>query len=194
MRSGWIRNALLYLVIAGVGIGGGLFAGGKYSQLRSEAEAASQNVELQSFLESHIQGIKVGGQFPEIPLWTRDGQYAADISTILPEGGLIFYIASECGSCYATIQSLEKALGVSESPKPPVILVVKGDPSPVARFMADNNFKTPLYQDAEERLAKENGVSAFPAYFSLDRDLQVLSFGTTAKTVKQIQEVLAKVE
>lgn len=189
----WKRTAVL-LAVAAVGITAGIALGNLYSGTRAVMEARAEADQLQQHLETNIRGIATGQRFPEVPLWDAQGRFGYHLDQLLPDGGIVYYLAAECGSCYAALANLaqaKKILGVNALP---IVVVVEGDPAMVVEYVADNGYELDIYQDAEKRFSEIHGVVAFPAFFRIDGSGLVREFGTHVKRLDDVKVVISRTQ
>ncbi|MBD3298385.1 MAG: redoxin domain-containing protein, partial [candidate division Zixibacteria bacterium] len=125
-------GATVILLVALIGAIAGAVIGGRIADNRvREVEAkATANLRL------HSQGLVVGEQFPDFPVWSQDRSKAAYISELLPSGGLLVFLDGTCPPCAAEAARVERALQDQANGGCPAILVADGPVSSTVTLAA----------------------------------------------------------
>jgi peroxiredoxin len=186
-----LRAVVFYLVLAAGGLVVGILAGGGYSKWRAEAATAKESAQLQTFLEQSLHGIGVGQPFPDVPIWSVDGQKAYLVPELLPEGGLILFVSGVCPSCYTSMNALKSAADDLGSRVLPAIIICNDAPSDLAQYTRDHGIHIAVYHDREQRLSRMYGVVTLPTYIRLGADQRITAIGAEARTVDQLKELLS---
>ena len=105
--------------------------------------------------------------FPSLPLWSADGKLAVLTDTLLPHGGIVLFVSSECESCHRPLLELQNALRNTGEPLDAGLVIAFGNPEPLRKFVEDNGIQLPVWYDTQNSLVEDYGVSAFPTMFKL---------------------------
>lgn len=179
---------LILLVALGAFLG--VSSGSAYRSWQNHKTEAARVEESNEYLRESLQGIAIGKPFPDIPLWSPDGRSTVTIGNLLPDGGVVYYIVLGCESCLDAVSSLEKVTSQREVSEARIVVIASGIPDEAQEFIRASGFGGRLFLDATNSLSVEYGVRSFPAYFCLDRDQSVLSFGAEVRTLSQLSEIV----
>jgi hypothetical protein len=164
------------------------FLGGSAGSHRAES---TRQVALNQFLHRNLKGIAVGQEFPPVPVWAPTGDTASSIPELLPEGGVVFYVMSDCHACTTAVRILAQErilLGPSASA---AVIVSSSDPSTLLASLPDG-FPLPIWIDQQDLLLSEFGVRTTRTWFELDGDGRVISMGTLELESAVYRELLKR--
>ncbi|GAB4325059.1 MAG: hypothetical protein Kow0074_18440 [Candidatus Zixiibacteriota bacterium] len=160
-----MAGVTVILLVALIGAIAGSVIGGWIADNRvHEVEAkATANLRL------HSQGLVVGEQFPDFPVWSQDRSKATYISELLPSGGLLVLLDGTCPSCAAEAARVERALHDHADGGCPAILVADGPVSSSVTMAPQREGLTlPVYSDLPGFLRETCGIVTRTAYFVVD--------------------------
>lgn len=186
-----MRLGLIYLGMVVIGVSAGVASGTSFRKWQRDTAARAKTQEVNDFLAKSMSGIAIGTRFPDVPLWTPDGAKAATVVDVLPDGGVVYYIVLGCESCLEAVSNLQNAGGIAQSSAGRILVIASGIPTEAQEFIGKSGFAGLLMVDATNSLSIDYGVRAFPAYFCLDNQQRVVSFGAEVRTVSQLGDVLA---
>ena len=190
MIKGWLKTSLLYVVTLAIVAGLGVWLGAWLGERRAEAGRQSEQADLQTYLEQNIVGIEVGRMFPDIPIWSADGRDAFGIHELLPQGGVLVYVATGCNSCVDAITALDAVQRAAGAEARPALVVLDGHPDSLAAGLAAAGIEMTFYHDVERSFTKLYRVAIFPSAFVIDEHGRVTEIVAGPNTRNDFQKIV----
>lgn len=184
----WLQRIFLFGLIVAFAVVVGSFAGSWYNHRRAYADAISYNATVDEYLHSNLRGISVGQPFPDVPLTQLGVVEPQHVRDFMPRGGVVLFLSSECGTCVQTVESLVGIVGADRLAER-FLLIVDSDAAPMHEYLGAHGADVHLVQDMRRELQYTYGVTAFPAYFVLDPQLQVVNLGTASGVIDDLVQL-----
>ncbi len=182
-RTTLLRIAALAALLVGVGIVAALL-GQWYGQKRAEAARAENREQLDQYLHSTLQSIGTGYPFPDIAVWPADGGAPLTVRTLLPNGGLLLFFASECESCADAIRAFGEVWVSSRYQSTPIVLVTGGHSDALLHPLRESGCNVMLYRDIEDVLRQQYQLSLARVFFAINNDGIVAGMGPVGEDVR----------
>lgn len=164
------RTAMVLVVIAVAGAGMGMASGALYRWFERGKAADARNEELRTELVAGLQDVGVGLPFPDFPLTLVEDGSLQLVRDLLPDGGVILYLAAACPSCEETLALLREKAKEGVRPDQPVLVIFAGDAEFIHRLAIEGNELIRVAVDPGEVLAHHFGLDIFPSYYWLDAE------------------------
>ncbi|MEW5875294.1 MAG: hypothetical protein AB1752_08955 [Candidatus Zixiibacteriota bacterium] len=168
-----LRTTILLLGLVGALLAA-RFQGGSIGTHRAES---TRQAALNQFLHKNLKGVAVGQEFPAVPVWTPAGDSATTIPELLPGGGLVFYVMSDCHACTTAVRILAEERARLGNTGIPAVNVSSSNPADLLASLPDD-FPIHVWIDQQDLLLSEYGVRTTRTYFKLDRAGRAISMGT----------------
>jgi hypothetical protein len=158
----------------------GWAAGRLVGLLRVRASVATRQSQLDDYLKRNLQGIAEGQLFPDVMVRSVTTGKLAWVHPLLPEGGVVLFVAPECGSCAASVRDFQYAVDQLGPKAKPAIIVTGALADSLLIRVQDQQVRIPIYADMRETLRDDFHVTLSPVYFCLDADGRILRLGTAS--------------
>lgn len=156
----------------------GSWLGSAYGRHQVLEERAKELQKLETYLSERVVGIEVGERFPDIVVWSNDETSAFRLTDLLPDGGFLFFISSDCPTCAKALRALTITLADLGTNAPPTVLLTGSHSDRLTNSLTDIELGLPLYRDVEESLHRTHKMILARAYFVLDSSGVLLAMGT----------------
>src|SRR3972149_4057829 len=164
----------------------GRWVGSSIADSRSE----DQKLQLEAYLARNIQGIEIGRPFPDLTVWTPEGNGSSSIPELLKDGGVVFCVSSVCSSCVEAITSLLQARDRVGSKASPLTIVTSPGAATLVEALADRGIQTQIWCDQQDRLRLEYKVLTTRAWFLLDSSGVVRGLGSAGFDPDEYAQIL----
>jgi len=160
-----ILVGLLSLLVIAIG----WMIGSAYGTWQNKRAIAQIEERDQALLLGKLSGIEEGQPFPDIPIWSLDGEHSSRIKEILPNGGVVVLLSVGCQSCVEEAATVQSTLLKLQDRGKPVVLILDGhaEGRHISREMDDYGVLLPVYVDTQHLLRHEFHVATRTAYFSI---------------------------
>lgn len=122
---------------------------------------------------------KWGRPLPPIVVWFVTGAESYDIRDLLPDGGIILVVSTECDACLESSEEL--IVNKATSWRQYVETIIVGDHvlglAGFVQKLRERGVFTAVYCDVQETLRRVHEITPNPAYFLLGTSGIVLDFG-----------------
>jgi len=158
----------------------GWAAGTLIRHLRVHATRVARQSQINGYLKRNLQGIAEGQLFPDVMVRSVTTGKLAWVHALLPEGGVVLFVAPECGACAESVRDFQRALDRLGTEAKPAVLVTGALSDSLLVRIKDQRVRIPIYADIRETLRDDFHVTLSPVYFCLDADGRILRLGVTS--------------
>jgi len=110
----------------------------------------------------------------------------------MPDGGVLFYFASECPTCLDAVGALNAALTSLPDHPAAVVLATGSNPEYLEQGMHDRGVPLPLYCDTQDILRTKHDMILARSFFALDSAGILINMGTLETDPEEYLTVLTK--
>lgn len=174
------------VVLSGVIIACGWSIGTMFGRAHARHKAtAHESIRANAVLQRST-GIRIGEEFPNLDLWSADGEEGLTLAELLPDGGSILYVSPTCGACVQASLAFGDWFQEQRSRGNTRVIItddLRATPE-FARTLHDSLSTTQIYCDVTQSLRREYGMTENPAFFLVaEHSLKLERAGVWAETV-----------
>lgn len=198
MKKFWIPSLLvLSFVAASCGVKSDISSGSQASANPDprpmNPSSSAEDKDASAMLADTAAGapVKIGEMAPDLTVTSLDGK-SVKLSSLRGKPVMLDFWATWCPPCRASLPHTQK-VATLHGDKIEVLAISDEDKPVIQKFMADNKYSYPAYQDASNAAATTYKVDGIPTFVIIDANGKLVFYQSGYGGDTPIDEALAKV-